>query len=319
MADSPSPTAPTPVYPKAEFKRLHVIINPAAGQDRPFLQAMNTAFSEAGIEWDIFLTKKLGDGKRLAQEAVKAGADVVAAYGGDGTVGEVATGLVGSDVPLAIIPGGTANVMSVELGIPADIPSAVSLICGNGVLRPVDMGQAGDSLFMLRATVGYSADMTKMTGREEKNRLGNLAYILSAVRLLPNMQSVPYKLTLDGEVVEMPGTICYVANSGSLGLPGVTLNAKMDISDGLIDVVLIAAERIGAILQVAASAAGLTELINHWQVREVTVEAEPSQTVEVDGEIVDPTPFTARVLPHAVRVVVPPPAPSANGGADTTS
>ena len=66
MAASTTP----PNYPKVQCKRLHIIVNPAAGQDRPFLQHMNTAFHEAGIDWDIFLTKKAGDAKRLAQEAV---------------------------------------------------------------------------------------------------------------------------------------------------------------------------------------------------------------------------------------------------------
>jgi YegS/Rv2252/BmrU family lipid kinase len=307
---TPLPVETQPSPNKVTCKRLHIIVNPAAGQNTPFLQTMNTAFQAADIDWDLFVTKKPGDGRRLAQEAVQAGADVVAAYGGDGTVGEVAAGLVGSDIPLAIFPGGTANVMSVELGIPGDLAGALALVCGHGVLRPVDMGQIGDRLFMLRAMVGYTADMTRMTAREDKNRLGSLAYILSGLRVLPNIQSIPYKLTLDGKMVEAPGTICYVANSGNLGLPGVTLNARIDISDGLLDVVLIEAERIGAILKVAASAAGLTELLNHWQVREVTVEAEPPQTVEVDGEVVDPTPLTARVLPQAVRVIVPAVTPS---------
>jgi diacylglycerol kinase (ATP) len=315
MAD-PTPQAAAPVYPRVECKSIVVIVNPAAGQDKPFLQTMNTAFRNAGIDWDLRITKEAGDATRLAQEAVAAGVDVVGAYGGDGTVGEVAAALQGTDVPLAIFPGGTANVMSVELGIPADLGLAAALVCGNGLLRPVDMGRIGDRRFMLRATVGFSAEMTKITEREDKNRLGNLAYILSAIKLLPDAHSVPYKLVLDGETVEAPGTICFVANSGSMGIPGLTLNNKMDISDGLLDVVLIEAERIGAILSLAANAAGLSEPVHHWQVREVTVSAEPSQTVEVDGEVIDPTPLTASVIPQAIKVIVPP--TPANGGSTPT-
>jgi diacylglycerol kinase (ATP) len=316
MVDSTAQAAETPTYPKAQGKSILVIVNPAAGQDRPFLQVMNTAFRDAGIDWDLRITKEAGDGTRLAQEAVKAGVEMVAAYGGDGTVSEVAAGLQGTHVPLAIFPGGTANVMSVELGIPNDLGLAAALICGNGVLRPVDMGKIGGNLFLLRATVGFSAEMTRMTDRADKNRLGNLAYILSAIKLLPEAHSVPYKLVLDGETVEAPGTICFIANSGSMGIPGLTLNQKMNISDGLLDVVLIPAERIGAILTLAANAAGLTEPIHHWQVREVTVTAEPPQTVEVDGEVIDPTPLTASVVPQAIRVVVPPP-PATTGNGTT--
>src|SRR4051794_19444696 len=109
---------------------VFVIINPASGQDRPILGILNRVFHAAGINWEVGLTKQSGDALRMAREAVIAGADVVAVYGGDGTVMEVATGLSGSDVPLAIFPGGTANVMAVELGIPGALEEAVALVCG---------------------------------------------------------------------------------------------------------------------------------------------------------------------------------------------
>jgi YegS/Rv2252/BmrU family lipid kinase len=270
---------------------------------------MNTAFQNAGIDWDLRITKKAGDGTRLAREGVENGADVIAAYGGDGTVGEVAAGLQGTNLPLAIFPAGTANVMSLELGIPGDLESALELVTGGGVLRALDMGQIDDRLFLLRATIGVSADVTDMTEQAEKNRLGRLAYFLSALKLLPEARSVPYKLILDGETAEVSGTICIVANSGNLGIPGLNLNTKIEVSDGLLDVIVIEGERLAAFLSLAANAAGVSEPLNHWQVREATVIADPPQTVEVDGEVIKPTPLTARVLPQAIQVIVPAPNP----------
>jgi diacylglycerol kinase (ATP) len=294
-------------YTKVKPRRVHIIANPAAGQDRPFLGLFNNAFRVADIGWELSITKKAGDAERLTREAVEAGADVVAAYGGDGTVGEVANGLYGTDVPLAIFPAGTANVMSVELGIPGDLAGAVALACGNGLARPVDMGKIGNRMFLLRAAIGYTAEMTKGAEREVKNRLGNLAYILSAIRALPNAQAVPYKLTLDGKVVEIEGAVCIVANSGSLGLPGWSLTRTVDVSDGLLDVIMIQNVDLNALLAVAASAIGVGEPLDHWQVRNVRIEANPPQTVECDGEIIEPTPFSASVLPHAIRILVPNP------------
>lgn len=302
--------AGSPVYPKLKPKLVHIIVNPAAGQDQAFLQLFNKTFNDAGVEWELLITKKAGDAERFAREAVDKGADIVAAFGGDGTVGEVGGSLYGTDVPLGIIPGGTANVMSVELGIPNDLAGALNLLCGNGVARPIDMGKIGERLFMLRAAIGYTAEMTKGADREEKNRLGNLAYILSALRALPNAQSVPYKLTLDGKVVETEGAVCIVANSGSLGLPGWSLTRKIDVSDGLLDVVMIQSVDLNALLSVAASAIGVSEPLEHWQAREVTVETNPAQTVECDGEIIESTPLTASILPQAIRVMVPETAPN---------
>lgn len=296
---------------KPVFRRVHIIVNPAAGQDRPFLQIVNKAFQDAGIDWDLFITKGEGDAMRLAREAVAAGADVVVAYGGDGTVGEVANGLIGSSVPLAIFPGGTANVMSVEMGIPADITQAVALICGAGALRAVDMAEANGRRFMLRTTIGFTAQATAGADRDDKARYGNLAYFISALRELPHVQSSRYTLLLDGQEVQTEGTVCVVANSGNLGLPGLNLNAVMDVSDGLLDVLVVRSVDIGSLLAVAASAIGVAQPFQHWQVKEVTITADPPQTVECDGEIIDPTPFRAKALPHAIRVVVPAPPPAA--------
>jgi diacylglycerol kinase (ATP) len=295
-----------PSYEPVECRRIWVVTNPAAGRDEPFLQLMNTTFREAGIDWELRITKERGDAVRLTKEALDNGADVVAAYGGDGTAREVATGLYGTKVPLAIFPGGTANNMCVELGIPQDLAGAVSLV-RNGVLRPVDMGKVGNDFFLLRATIGLSAKMIESTPREEKNRLGTLAYILSILKILPDTKSIPYKLILDGQTVEASGTWCLIANSVNVGVQGLTLSKNTSVSDGLLDVILIEAEKLGMLLSVAANVTGVTEPPQHWQVREVTVMTDPVEEAEMDGDMIGSTPIHASIVPGAVRVIVPPP------------
>ena len=95
------------------------------------LNVLNTVFREAGIDWDVFITKDAGDAERLAREAAEAGVDAVVVYGGDGTVTEAAAGLVGTEVPLAILPGGTANAIALALGIPTDLEAAAALLARN--------------------------------------------------------------------------------------------------------------------------------------------------------------------------------------------
>src|SRR5258707_13343501 len=107
------------------YKRSHVFVNPAAGRDVPILGTLNKVFGDAGIDWDIFVTKEAGDAHRLAKEAVAAGADAVAVNGGDGNLTEVASGLRGSNVPLALFAGGSGNGVSVGFGIAHDLESAV--------------------------------------------------------------------------------------------------------------------------------------------------------------------------------------------------
>ncbi len=88
-------------------RRIHVVINPGSGKPTPVLHTLNTVFRRRDIEWEISLTQKSGDAERFARQAAESGVDIMAAYGGDGTVMEVARGLMGLETPLAIFPGGT--------------------------------------------------------------------------------------------------------------------------------------------------------------------------------------------------------------------
>jgi YegS/Rv2252/BmrU family lipid kinase len=300
------------------IRRVHIIVNPASGQDRPVLTILNDAFHDSGIDWEVFVTKEAGDGRRYAQAAVAAGVDAVGAYGGDGTVMEVASALVNTQVPLAIFPGGTANVMSVELGVPSDPAEACALVSSadsRRTLRVIDVGQTGDRIFLTRLGIGLEADIIEQTDREQKDRMGVLAYVLNALRELQNPKVARYDITLDGKRIQTEGLVCLVANSGILspnsGIPGravLTFAPTISVSDGLLDVVVIQQANLGALLSVAASmVAGNedAEPLLHWQGREVSVTADPPQSIQLDGEVLGQTPVTARILPQALRVIVP--------------
>lgn len=107
-----------------KFKKIHIIINPASGQDEPILSYLNTAFRDSGIEWDVSITKQDNDATKFAHQWLGK-VDVIGIYGGDGSIAEVAQVLRGKNTPLAIIPGGTANVMAKELGIPLNTSEAM--------------------------------------------------------------------------------------------------------------------------------------------------------------------------------------------------
>ncbi|MEP6988530.1 MAG: diacylglycerol kinase family protein [Chloroflexota bacterium] len=291
-------------------KKLMVIINPAAGIDRPILGLLNTAMNQAGIQWDVKLTHKANDARQLAKEAAKAGWDMIAAHGGDGTVMEVADGLRGTDVPLAIFPGGTGNAMAGELGIPVDLAAAVTFVAaGEYDIRTIDMAMANEKSFLLRVGIGFEADMTKID-QELKNRFGVLAYAYNALNELRTLTPAHYKITVDGKTEEVDGVSCMVANSGNMSTDGLKLSHKIDVADGLIDVVVFTDANLQTILNITASIltrADSTEQpqIMHRQGKEITVEADPPQSISIDGEQVEPRIIKAHVLPQSVKVVVP--------------
>jgi diacylglycerol kinase (ATP) len=291
-------------------KRVMAIVNPAAGQDQPILKTLNAIFQKNSVDWDISITKVAGDAQRLAQEAVRAGVDLVVVNGGDGTVMECASGLIGSNVPMVILPGGTANVMARELGLPFDLREALTLsVNPETVIHSVDMGQVGEHYFLLRAGMGFEAAMVEGADRELKDRLGLLAYGLSALQALADPTVARYRLRMDDIEVQSEGLACIIANSGNLGARGMVMSSKIDISDGLLDVLVVTKADLPSLVALAASVVGGGEeppALQHWQVREVTVEADPPQTVQVDGEILAKTPVSFKVIPGAVKILVPP-------------
>lgn len=308
-----------------EPRRIHIVVNPAAGRDIPILGLFNTIFPACGFDWDISITKKAGDGREQARRAVAAGVDIVAAYGGDGTVAEVASGLAGSGVPMAILPGGTANVMSVELGIPADLEQACLAICdpASGV-RAVDMGLVNGHHFILRVGVGFEAAMVEHADRELKSRFGVFAYLWSAMQNLTQPLISHYQLTIDGKEVETDGITCLIANSGNLGQTGVNLIPSIDISDGLLDVIVVQQASLRSLFDLLGAITGIKQVqsgemmeappinveidqtLQYWQAKEVRLMTDPAQTAQYDGEILGAVPVQCRILPGTIRVVTPP-------------
>jgi diacylglycerol kinase (ATP) len=298
---------------REQGRLIHVIINPVAGKGQPVLKVLNAAMQVAGVAWEVFVTKAAGDCHNFVKQAVEAGVDQVIVYGGDGTIMEAASALMGTDIPLAIIPGGTGNVMSAELRIPLDLVEACALaVDPEANLRAIDLGRIGEKYtFMLRAGVGLEAAMVAGADRELKDRVGSLAYAISGLQALSDPPIARYRLELDGEETLVEGLTCIVANSGNVGVPGMYLAPNIDVSDGLLDVIVVRSIDLPALASLLASVVGgleNPEKLAHWQAKEITLTSDPVQKVQVDGEILCETPFTVRVVPQAVKMIVPSPA-----------
>jgi diacylglycerol kinase (ATP) len=291
-------------------KKVHIVINPASGQPQPILNQINYVFYPAGVQWDISLTQKSGDATRFARQAIADGTEVVGAYGGDGTVMEVAQAVQDGDVPLAILPGGTANLMSVELGIPKELTKAAQIIVDpESVLRYVDMGQVGERRFMLRVGMGFAGEKVKIADRELKDKWGILAYSIAGLKALETVPVAHYRITVDGVEHETDGKTCLIDNAGNMGMQGVTAAKSVSVSDGLLDVIVVRDASVGSLVAVSKEILGRKpnpDDVKHWQGREITIECDPPQTVQGDGEIWDPTPVSAKVLPGVLPILTLP-------------
>ena len=234
---------------------------------------------------------------------------MLAAYGGDGTVMEAARGLFGSQTPLAILPGGTANLMSVELGIPKNLAQAAAVAADpNSRVRVVDAGLfGGQTHFLLRVGLGFAARKVEIADRDLKDRFGIMAYSIGALKALTDTEPAHYRLTLDGKSYETEGFSCLVDNAGNIGFAGLGLKSIL-VDDGLLDVIIVRDTRIRSWIAVGAGLGGAKlnpDYILHWQAREITIDADPPQSVQTDGELAGYTPVSIQVVPGWVRILTP--------------
>ena len=290
------------------YTKVHVVVNPAAGQDKPILNVLNDVFHPAGVDWDNSLTHKSGDAARLAAEAAESGVDLVAAYGGDGTQMEVANGLLGTNVPQAILPGGTDNVMAHDLGISIDLKEAAELIVNSSKRRAIDLVKTEERVFMLRAFTGLETE--EEVSREEKDKYGQLAYLKASFQFMREIEEAHYKATVDGEFIEGEALTCFVLNAGSIGgIMGIEIPKVGDvsISDGFLDLFAITkgVKPLRAISKHIFQHEGSDAGVYHWRGKEITLESDPIQSVWIDGEFGGKTPMTFTVMPEALEMVVP--------------
>lgn len=293
---------------EAPYKKIHIVINPAAGKDEPILNTLNDVFKQYDVDWNVSITKKYGDATEQARAAALAGADLVAGYGGDGTQHEVANGILGTNAVMGVLPGGTGNGFATELGTPKELRPATALLCTGGRLRPIDVVQLGDAYFIQRLYVGIEPE--EQTSREDKDKYGTFAYVVNAYHRAREHKDreVHYRLTIDGQVIEMPAVKLYVVNAAKAGTGIAVTGDFSKPDDGLVDVFVLDNHNIRTLAAAAGRMINLhTDMANQfiWRGKEITIETDPDQPVWTDGEYTGRTPISLKVIPGALKVVVP--------------
>lgn len=183
------------------MRRALLIYNPAAGRrrQRQLLAAALPELEAGGFRVDVVPTDAPGDATWLARNAAEGGeAEVVFVLGGDGTVREAAAGLLSGDVPLAILPGGTTNVLAHALRLPADVVAAARAHAGHPVRR-IDVGDCGGQPFLMMASGGFDAFVLEQLDPGIKARLGKLGIAFHGLMELPRYRYPLLRLEVDGE------------------------------------------------------------------------------------------------------------------------
>ncbi|WP_405655002.1 diacylglycerol kinase [Streptomyces sp. RK9] len=292
---------------------ITLFVNPTAGRGRGAhaAQPAAAALRAAGFSVRTVIGEDAGDALRRARTAVDGGTGALIAVGGDGMASLALQAVAGTRTPLGVIAVGTGNDFARALGLPVRDPAAAGALVAAALkeerIRDVDLGRVGATWF---GTVLASGFDSRVNDRGNRMRwpTGRFKYDLAMLAELAAFKPVPYRVTLDDDVVhEVDATLVAIGNGTSYG-GGMRICADADMSDGLFDVTIVGDCSRTTLLKVFPRVYKGTHL-DHPKVtvhRAATVRIEAAGTTGyADGERLGELPLTAACVRGAVRVLVP--------------
>jgi len=290
-----------------------VIVNPPAadGEKRALLDAVSRPFTAAGIEYEVYETRKEDRLGEIVRRRLRDGFDLVVAAGGDGTVSGVSDGLTGSPIPLGIIPIGTGNLIARELGIPDSVAAAVELIAGTPCRRRIDAMRVGKRAYFLNASVGITAAVIGETTRKSKGRFGRIAYLATAIAKVLSSRPRYLVVEVDGLAHPVRAVEVTIMNCGLLANSFYPKGPDIRIDDGHLGVWILSMKSTWEYLRYAigvmAASAAHPEAHFIQATKTVRIRSNRPLPMQADGDIIGKTPLEVEVLPGALTVLVPEP------------
>jgi lipid kinase YegS len=295
---------------------MRLVVNGKAAGD----QALRVAVAHVrdnGHQLEVRVTWEHGDAARYAADAVREGVDVVIAAGGDGTINEVADGLLSaggsSETALAVVPYGTANDFATGIGVLKGDPLKALLLAAEGAATPIDVGRVNGRIFVNVTSGGFGAEVTANTPPQMKKALGGAAYSLMGLVTVAKMNPYECKFTVpDGTVYEGSLLLMAVGNGRQCG-GGYQVTPNAILNDGLLDVVAVhdaELQQLGMVLnELLDLTAETNQFVTYKQVTGFSLEASRPLQLNLDGEPYLDTSFQFELLPEALPFILGPNAP----------
>ncbi|RMH02426.1 MAG: diacylglycerol kinase family lipid kinase [Chloroflexi bacterium] len=297
--------------------KVKVILNPYANRwgAKERMGEVEAALKEAALSYDLAVTDGPGHGLRLAETAVSEGYDVVVAAGGDGTVGEVANGLLrasgdGPTVPLGVLPIGSANDFAVMTGIPRRVSEAVRIIAA-GHTRQIDAGLVNGRYFINNSACAMEP-MVTLESMKIHRISGTLRYMVALVRALARLKAWQMQIVWDEGQYTGPVYLVSICNAGRSG--GFMMAPQAEVGDGKLDFVFAPEVPRRTVLAILLRLLRGTHIhhpqVEYGRITHLSLRSQPGTPVHADGEIIGEslTHLEYRILPGKVTLITPPPA-----------
>lgn len=272
------------------MKKARIIYNPTSGREafKKELPTVLEKFEIAGYETSTHATTCEGDAIKAAKAAVERKFDLVVAAGGDGTINEVINGLAEQEhrPKLGIIPVGTTNDFARALFIPRDIKKAVDVILADQTMA-LDIGKVNDIYFMNIAGGGKLTELTYEVPSKLKTVLGQLAYYMKGIEMLPSLKPIRARIEYDGNVIDEDIMLFLVSNTNSVGgFEKLAPGAKMD--DGYFDLLILRKTNLAEFIRIATLALRGAHLedknVIYAKAKSIKVSTDEKMQLNIDGE-----------------------------------
>lgn len=287
--------------------RVVAIANPVTRTNPRTVAAILTELVPHGVRLDLQWTQSAGSARKLAEKAAEI-ADAIIAVGGDGTVSDVASGMLGTGIPLGILPGGSTNIVAREYGVPNDLRRAAEVIFGRHSHRVIDAATCNDRHFLHMAGAGFDSMLFDLADSDLKRKVGWMAYLPPAAKAL-TIPPAMFSIVADGEVIETSSPMVLVANGSSIILPEFKLSPLIRGDDGWLDLIVVTATKPHELASVIARLATLrfdtSPWVIHRRVHEVLISASREVPMQIDGDVVGHTPARIKIQPQAIKLIVP--------------
>ena len=293
--------------------KTYVVINPVSGTLSPDVkrEIIQAALQAHNVTFEIYETTGREDVTQVVRETVQRGFELFLAVGGDGTVAAVASGLVDTQIPLAVIPTGTWNALARNLDISLALDQALELVFQGHRIRVIDAMQVEHKFYILNISTGVGSRTMRRVRREVKRRFGILADLWVGFIELLGFETFRFDVRIDGKHLTFRALEVMVANSKIIGLKAIQLDPDIHMDDGILNVCRLYARNLIDFFNLAMSILlgkqredpkvlcldALHEVEIHCRERNLPVQG--------DGELIGRLPILVKLRPKAIHIVVP--------------
>lgn len=296
----------------ADNQKVLLFFNPKSGHSKTdqHCELFSKHFSDHNIELEtIIVPKPDAEIKTIIDSAIANGVNLFIAAGGDGTVSMVSTHLVGSEIPVGIIPLGTGNLLAKTLHIPQKLEHALELITSSNHEKvKIDTFKLDGRFFLMNVSVGVSPKIMESVGSDQKQQLGFFAYLINFIQQILGLKLHRVYVDCDHQKTSYLASEILITNIGTAGVEPLMWSEDISLTDGTLDLLVFRATNLWDILGLVASIFArkgkFNPVVKFMKVNDYCrIDSLSPLHTQADGDVIGETPFEIQVFPSSLSII----------------